>query len=702
MTIKRGTMAAKISGSIKPRGVAKKRGRPKGSKNKPKPLEAIEASHPTPSEESTVSDTQPSLPAFENAGNESESSAGKMSFDEWMAKFKVYVETWPDDYQFDLDRRYPKFKENGEVNTGVVRTLTEPFNEAWMREAFPEGGRFDILLKGPTGRPEDRYAGLRVVKARFCSLTIPKRGIEFERELPPPSVASRADQYDDEEDEEIAPSNGSGGSMPDSIMQRIVERHLDEGDEAKRKLAEMHDSPPLPLPPPPTMESARSYKESSHDGMLRAMELLSNTLVRKGDGSGASKAELNKLHDLLSDAIATASKKEIEILAKHKEELDKVREAHQIALESQRKIFEKQAEQTTTAHNEQMSALRLARESDISQLREDNREKLSDMRERLADAKSDLQQYKAESVAELNRVREESTSTKRGLEEKLEKVKDDLANSRNDVSELRSKLATLEVTSKSEMQVAVNQAKMDAEKEHRKSNPDDNLDPLSRLLKSVTQAKELTETLGSQLNPTADAAGEPKKSTIEVLGSTIKDLAMSPEVRTTVTSVAKTVGGALGDVAKARQSQQPSTFSLAAAATQPTPNPEPVPEQIETQQTVPSSSPAVIDQPATEENGAVEVDTVEAQIAKAKAQAEEMLDAVETNCSLGTPIPEAAEELVSSLMNNFGVDKGAIKEQLKGATAEETLKELDLPQTRLSDDARKYLNDMIQHVASSD
>jgi len=77
----------------------------------------------------------------------------------------------------------------------------------------------------------------------------------------------------------------------------------------------------------------------------------------------------------------------------------------------------------------------------------------------------------------------------------------------------------------------------------------------------------------------------------------------------------------------------------------------------------------------------------------------DMLDAIEDHSTLGTPLDEAAQDVIGRLSRSLGVTEGVVRENIKGASAEKTLEELGFPPSRLTPEATAYLNQLIAHVS---
>ena len=76
------------------------------------------------------------------------------------------------------------------------------------------------------------------------------------------------------------------------------------------------------------------------------------------------------------------------------------------------------------------------------------------------------------------------------------------------------------------------------------------------------------------------------------------------------------------------------------------------------------------------------------------------LGEVEDMAAQGVPVPEAAQSLLSRIVEMAGISIEDAAEAVKGAKATDVLKQFDLPPERLSPAATFYLDGVLQHVGT--
>lgn len=688
-------MARTIEGSVRRKGAQprKKMGRPKGGKNRPKevieaekaakaaaatPVDPVELVEPEeldlPEEEHDGDNGVSESPAFLNQGDAPDGD--KMNFDQWMGHHRRYVEERPGDFFFYVMRRYPEHDKDGNLIAGTVFRLKHPFSEAWLSEALPEGGIYTIELRGPTKNPNERYLGLRVRYAAFHGLQLPMMGGPLPPGAipPPPDMDGDGDEADDDfygDDENERPEIGG------SFMEKIADQFFEDNRRTKEKLEQMEQRrmvearrpPPMPMMPPPPR---RDDDDTPVNRVL--MKLVEGISAGPKDSE-----EVRQLHDLIRKLEEARSTEKIEMLSKHKDEM------HQ-RLTEQRDLFEGRLREMREGYEKTLGAVEKKGEESARGIREDYQARVESARDRADDYKQ-----------ELNRIRDESREDKARLRADLDAARRELSDVQGKLSEARSELSATRVTKDSEMKTAVAEVRMEALRE-RTTNDDSSL---TGVVKQISVAKELFSTLSDSFggggSSSTDATPAPKGRLSDLADIAIR-VGGSPEIRKLAGTVTKSAAEGLKSVVQARaetqQASAPSTAAIVQAhqaqqAQQPV---APIPAPVENPAPPPEPEPeptSVIDSVAQAIPSMEEI----------QAKAAPMLDAIEDHCALGTSIEEAGEEMISMLGDVFDAGREQVIEGIGDeASAADTLRELEFPASRLSEDATLYMDQLIAYA----
>jgi len=329
---------------------------------------------------------------------------------------------------------------------------------------------------------------------------------------------------------------------------------------------------------------------------------------------------------------------------------------------------------------------------------------LENVREQLKDTKQDLRDLRSESKDDV-----------RKLQGDLDQARTDLAAARNELASAKSSYDALQVTKGSELETRIAQVKMEAMEEARKEERDRLAaeakkpveDPFDAMMKRVEQAKSLTASLGEKFGINSGGDDTPAKPTgrLDQLMDVAIKVGGSPEIRKLAGTVTKSVAEGAASVLKAREeSKQPAASPSTAALTeawqsgqrpQPAVQAEPNPE--------PQADLDTPDQKAIEPDVADSLEAIADAIPdmeQIQAQAGEMLDDIENHSMLGTPVEEAAEEMIGKLMGLLDRPREDILEGMPDATAAKTLEELEFPLSRISPNALEYMDKLIQYGAA--
>ena len=654
-----------ITEQVRPRKktVKKKRGRgrPKGSGVKPRtprrPLPPLpEPPRDTAYGEEANNDMPEDMP--EEDGNVEDSSLEELGlvpdeagdptydvkhqdFNAWMLKLAPIVERNPDDYWFRIIRRYPKIDPiNGVSLEGTVeRKINVPFSEEWMCQRFPDGGRFDVSLIGPWKSGRGKGVSLGQIHRTFRGVRIARNDIPTEEAIPPPTfdVRSRKQIADDDADDD---DHMETMDRPDSFTERLAGRYLQDVDHTKAQLARMEQQRRIPPPP------------AKSNGMEKIVEQLLAATLRPKAENGTSSEERQRLYDLVNS-----------LKDNHRQELgdrlDKASSDSETRVRDMRESYEKLLGEARTRGDSELDRMRTA-----------FIDRYDALKDRFDDTKEELRSSRS------------SVTT----------LQQQLAESRHESTMAQSELKATQSSKASELKAAVLEAKIEAEKDARSREPKSK-DALEDLTSSLTKAISFKDKLVNAFGD-KDAGPEPKKSRLEQWGDIAAKIAGSKDVQETVQGALKTTIEAIQGASKKRAAQAtaasgPSTKAIIDASVKTT--------MIE---------PPPIEPPVTDEHPRVvavqnpesETTLVMPDDATIAAAANDMLDAIEDSSSLDTPVEEAAEEMLIQLEGMLPFGREMIVAQLKDATWKDVLESVDMDESRLTDEAKGYLDRMIQHA----
>lgn len=611
--------------------------------------------------------------------NDDPTAESKASFDEWMVHHHYYIENRPDDYEFWIIRRYPKTDPEGNPIAGVAARLSRSFSEAWVQKRFPEGGRFDVELRGPSD--DNRYAGLKVPKAAYRNLQVPM-SVDEDHNYGRKPVGPMMSLVDDDEEDEIEESEVEE-ERPSSFMEKIAERYVKsvETDQAELRRLRMQQMKP---PPPPPMFDKKQEEDKTSDKIL--MRLLDSIQTKTPDN-----AEVANLHRMINKLSEAHSTEKIEQLSAHKDELDK-------RLREQREVYEARIKEAHASANDIIDRMKSQHEASMRMAKDDFDQRLAQANQRANDFKEDLK-----------RVRDDAKDAARDYREEIKTLQSAVSLVREELSSAKSELTALKVTKDSEMRSAIAEERMKSLQE-RGTKKNDDEDPFDGMIKRIKQAKELAGSLGEQLgmSSSGDTKADKPKSRLDDLVDIAVKVGGSPEVRKLAGTVTKSLAEGFGSVMKAREetkkSSTPSTAAIIEAHKREQERRRLLEEKShagaasEPHETEDATPPPPPDEPKDAIDSVAEaIPTVE----KMQEMANPLLDTIEDHCALGTPVDEASKEMVASLQELFDRPKEDVIEALKGTTAEETLDQLEFPRTRLSPEATEYMNTLVQHAIKS-
>ncbi|MFH1865861.1 MAG: hypothetical protein ABIK85_08250 [Candidatus Eisenbacteria bacterium] len=604
-------------------------------------------------------------------------------FNAWASNPNMLVEEYPDDFYFSIVRKHPTEDAAGNFIGGYTRNrVNHAIDLDWMKEQFPDGGRYEVQFRGP----KSGKGGLILTYFSPLSLEYQEyRAPSFDGIDHVPrgnALPTRTDENgnddDDDDDEEESPIRGTPG-LSDALALRYVESL----ERDKRRAETVHTPqmrPPVYPPPRPARrdDDEEDDVKKSGDGqvfgqaftkLVEALATRPQTDTTPRDDTGDSRQEVLRLHGLLN-GIQDSHRKELA------DRLREQRESLEEMIREQRASFEKLGEEMRTQQRDALDRTADKHKSEIASIREAQGERVDQLKERVVDLKDEL---------------------RRSLDE-VSKLRGDLATAQADAVTSKSELAAVRITKESEIASVKAEARADAADKARvealsNKKPDDD-DPLGSLLNKVTQAKQLSEKLGESLGGgKSDTVKAPSR--IDQLVDVAAKVAGSGEIRKLAGVVTEAAAKGVSAVMKERQERRnaatPSTDAILAAYGRGK-------RQVSSEPRRPELPPEQKAKPAVESAGEAATDLLQ-EIAALKASAEEMLDEVEDFAATDEPVEKATEALLDRLQTMAGASRREILEKIKGTTAAQTLVELELSPTRLSDEAQKYLDDMIQHAS---
>jgi len=658
--------------------------------------------------------------------------ASQFDFDEWVAPYNDLVEAEPDLVYFMLFRTYPKTDAEGNWIAGLVgnRIQTPLSLEGIKKRVGHIGGRYVVQFHGPSkGR---RSAIIQKSK----TIHIPKE--DEEADLMKQSTKTETPSDRPVTEPAVAPLLAPQPLVvSNDLSTQIVGRWLNRSDKLEEEVARLRAAqapqvpsatpasrfPPMPRPPTDNDEDdkegddepwedqrsrsiyARGRRETPYipvasappapnkfegvvaDAFTKLFDQRNNDLTPAP--VPADHAEVERLHALvthLQDAHRA------ELLTLRTETADRVQEQRAAAdsqIHDQHVHYEQRLDDLRERNQQAITAAEARARDEVERIRVLQQEKVDQLREHTEDLKNELQLTKVELVSirsELSAARDKAI----------------LAESRN---------FALESTQESKIEAIKAIARADAAEERAKSAPlKKDEDALTTMLSTVSRAKDLTEVLGKQLSGgSSDAAPAAKPSFLRELTEAGIRMASSPDVRKLAEAVAGAAVKGATSLAKATSGPGPlipSTAALIKAR-----------EQRDQQQMIrlptnavlpePTPRPAVIDVVPTQgtaqqvvQAAAEAVSNASNKMEQARLAAEDMLGEVEDMAAQGVPVPEAAQSLLSRIVEMAGISIEDAAEAVKGAKATDVLKQFDLPPERLSPAATFYLDGVLQHVGT--
>ena len=623
-----------------------------------------------------------------------------VEFDVWMEAHGPIVENRPDDFYFAVVRKYPKLDAKGNPIGGVVLRLKQPFNEAWLSEALPDGGRYTVELKGPTKKPG--YTNLKSTYAAYHNLELPMRGMARPPdESLPPFPGEVEDEIDDEEEDEFEEP-----SLPQEnpFFTRIADNYFSQTARDERELRELRRQ---------TMRAPQPRQESAADKiMLKLVDSMNKPPVT----DDTAREEVAKLHGLINKLNETYSREKIETLAANREDIEK-------RLSEQRKSYELMIKETAESHQKSYDRQASQHQTEMQNLREGYADRSQTLRDQLADVKQELRDARSEGREEV-----------RSLQAKVDQLTTELAMARNEAATSKSEYAALVVTKKSELDTKVAQIQMqemtrarDEERARILEEKKKVEDPIESMVNRIEQAKSLASTLGAKLGVGgSDDAPAPQSKFDKIVDVGLK-IAGSKEARQLASGAIESAARGVGTILKAREEAKttstPSTSAIMNAwqngqiqqpppAPDPAPVPNPAPPQPSSvqnpgedlrQATLAPQNVEYAPPPNTSTNTVIDVVESVADampdVDMVTKKGEDLLDNVENHSLLGTPVEEAAEEMISELIELSGAPRVLILANFVDATAIKTLEELGHTSERMSPGALNYMDRLIQYGA---
>lgn len=649
-------------------------------------------------------------------------------FNEWVPLPNSAIEAFPDHCFYQIYREHPTEDQHGNYIGGHIRTVHEPISLEWMRRQFPEGGRYTVQLRGP------RNGKVGTILTTFTSLRL--AALQDER----PQVRGK------EKEERPVPTTNAEDGFTKMMATRYVESWEDtkkrlEGDKARlegelRKFKEQAVPAPPRLVPPAIPEAERTWRNQDlgpggplssrgpitltdsdvwpsrgmspipkhveqsvpqHDPMAAAFSKLVEAMTAKSPSSGGSTHEVLqealqavrqenlRLHDAMN-SLRTAHREEIA------ERLKEQREALMRELEEQRRVLAERIRDVTEASRETLATLREQHRAELDQLKESHRERVEQHRD-VVKALDEQSRRTADEVASL---------------------RDKLHEARTEATEKGARLAALETTRTSEIEVIRATARAEAAEKSRDAQQKDTdssepRDPVDRMVSTLVRAKELSRLLSDSLGDggtkeVVGALGAPSK--VDRWVDVASKVAGSKEIKGLVGAAAEALSRGVAQAVRPKQEiRMPSTEAIAASRRLPLPSqmrsrPSPQPGPQPGPQPSPVEPPVAIITPVAE----IPSDDMDMAstpgLAEIKQAAEQMLDEIEEHTANQTPVDEATEEMIRKLQGISGASREDIVSGLKGTTAEGTLESLGLPKSRLSSGALAYFNKLIGHALS--